>query len=141
MSEVLAVRRKDISDESLRGFEGMIGSRSRERRLIAAPEAIIAKIVGNMPDAHRRFLISFERGEPDWALVGVPSAGELPAVKWRQQNLDRLTKEKRAILVKALDVILRSTAARQDRVPRESHRGNGCPSRQTKYRNEVSTSS
>jgi hypothetical protein len=59
-----------------------------------------------MPDLHRQFLISFERGEPDWPLLGVPGAAELPAVKWRQQNLDKLTKGKRAELVAALEKVL-----------------------------------
>jgi hypothetical protein len=74
--------------------------------LIAAREALIAEIVGNMPDSHRQFLISFERGEPNWALLRVPGAAELPAVKWRQWNLDKLTKEKRAELVAALEKVL-----------------------------------
>jgi predicted nucleotidyltransferase component of viral defense system len=106
MSEVLAPKRKDISDEFLRGFEGMTERPVSREELIAAREALIAEIVGKMPNAHRRFLISFERGEPDWALLGVPGAAELPAVKWRQLNLDKLTKEKRAELVEALETAL-----------------------------------
>jgi predicted nucleotidyltransferase component of viral defense system len=106
MSEVLAARRKDISDEFLRGFEGMTEHPVSREELLAAREALIAEIVGKMPDSHRRFLVSFERGEPDWALLGVPGAAELPAVKWRQQNLDKLTKEKRAELVEALEKVL-----------------------------------
>src|SRR3546814_6527165 len=39
---------------------------------------------------HRRFLASFEQGEPDWALLGIGHAADLPAVSWRQQNLDKL---------------------------------------------------
>ena len=29
---------------------------------------------------HRKFLISFERGDPTWDLLGLPNAAELPAV-------------------------------------------------------------
>jgi predicted nucleotidyltransferase component of viral defense system len=106
MSEVLAPTRKDISDEFLRGFEGMTERPVSRDELIAAREALIAEIVGKMPDSHRRFLISFERGAPDWTLLGVPGAAELPAVKWRQQNLDKLPKDKRAALVEALEKAL-----------------------------------
>ena len=67
--------------------------------------AIIAAMVGDMPPAHRQFLISFERGEPDWTLLGVPDAANLPAVKWRQQNLDSISKAKRAALVKLAEVL------------------------------------
>ena len=35
------------------------------------PAKLLIKImVGQMPEAHRRFLIQFERGEPDWSLLG-----------------------------------------------------------------------
>ena len=43
-----------------------------------------------MPDEHRHFLLSFKRGEPDWALLDVPGVDELPAVRWRMMNLDRM---------------------------------------------------
>ena len=106
MSEVLAPTRKDISDEFLRGFEGMTEQPVSRDELIAAREALIAEIVGKMPDSHRRFLISFERGAPEWLLLGVAGAAELPAVKWRQQNLEKLPKAKRAELVEALEKVL-----------------------------------
>lgn len=50
--------------------------------------------------------MSFERGEPDWTLLDVPGAAELPAVKWRQLNLDKLPTKKRAELVEALEGVL-----------------------------------
>ena len=106
MSEVLAPTRKDISEEFTRGFEGMTAKPVSRDELVAAREALIAAIVGKMPAAHRKFLISFERGNPDWALLGVPGAQELPAVKWRQQNLDKLSNEKRAALVTGLEEVL-----------------------------------
>lgn len=106
MSEVLAPTRKDISQEFLRGFEGMTEAPVSREDLIAAREALIGEIVGKMPESHRRFLVSFERGEPDWALLDVPGAAELPAVKWRQQNLDKLSKQKRAELVEVLERVL-----------------------------------
>jgi hypothetical protein len=43
-----------------------------------------------MPKAHREFLIGFKRGQPDWSLLGVPGAAELPVVRWKQLNFDRL---------------------------------------------------
>lgn len=67
---------------------------------------MIAAIVGDMPEAHRRFLISFECGEPDWQLLAVPEAQHLPAVAWRQMNLGSLSQEKRDQLVEALKTVL-----------------------------------
>ena len=71
--------------------------------LLEAREAVIATIVGAMPDAHRRFLLSFERGEPNWALLELDGVAELPAVQWRQHNLDKLSDADRAALVERLE--------------------------------------
>jgi hypothetical protein len=108
MSEVLAPTRKDISDEFMRGFEGMTNEPVKIEELRAAREALIGGIVGKMPSEHRRFLVSFEQGKPEWALLGLPNAAELPAVKWRQLNLDKLSAGKRAALVARLEEVLRN---------------------------------
>ena len=50
---------------------------------------MIETVVGGMPNAHRHFLLSFERGEPKWELLGVDAINELPAIKWRQHNLNK----------------------------------------------------
>lgn len=106
MAEVLAARRKDIKAEFERGFVGMTRQPVALDDLLAAREALISEIVGSMPDAHRRFLLAFERGEPDWSTVGLEAAANLPAVRWRQQNLDSLSAEKRGTLVKQLQEVL-----------------------------------
>ena len=106
MSEVLAPTRKDFTEEFIRGFEGMTETPISRNALAATREELIAAMVGDMPKAHRRFLISFERGEPDWALLELPSAAELPAIRWRQQNLDKLSDAKRAAVVARLENVL-----------------------------------
>jgi predicted nucleotidyltransferase component of viral defense system len=111
MGELLGSGQKDISREYERGFQGMTAQPVSLAELLATREALVASIVGNMPDAHRQFLISFERGEPDWTLLGVPGAADLPAVKWRQVNLGKVGKEKRAALVAQLEAALQPRRA------------------------------
>jgi hypothetical protein len=106
MSEVLAPTRKNISEEFMRGFQGMTDEPVTLSELTAAREVLINELVGNMPTAHRRFLLSFERGKPDWSLLGLLGAADLPAVKWRQLNLDKLSADKRAALVARLEEVL-----------------------------------
>lgn len=106
MHEVLTARRKPLSVEFARGFEGMTQEPVALDELAAAREQLIDLVVRDMPGAHKRFLISFERGEPEWDLLGIPEAAQLPAILWRQQNLDKLTKEKRAALVGELERVL-----------------------------------
>jgi predicted nucleotidyltransferase component of viral defense system len=106
MSEVLAAPRKDLSERFAREFDGMTEDPVKLEELAAAREALIAGMVGDMPDSHREFLLSFERGEPDWKTIGIAHVADLPAVKWRQIHLDKLTKEKRASLVADLEKVL-----------------------------------
>jgi predicted nucleotidyltransferase component of viral defense system len=106
MSEVLAPTRLNISAEFMRGFEGMTDEPVTIDELTAAREALISDIVGKMPSEHRRFLVSFERGKPEWPLLGLPGAAKLPAVRWRQLNLDKLSAGKRAALVARLEEVL-----------------------------------
>ena len=106
MWEVLAPHRKNLSDEFMHGFDGMTDTPVSVDELVAVREALIADIVGNMPQEHRQFLLSFERGKPDWLLLEMAGVPKLPAVKWRLQNLEKATPEKRATLVAALEKTL-----------------------------------
>ena len=103
MAEILAPSRKSLSAEFDRGFVGMTSQPVSLDELNETREALIALIAGQLPDHHRRFLLSFERGEPDWALLNVPAASELPAVRWRLQNLALLANDERTRLVKQLE--------------------------------------
>ncbi len=102
MAEVLRPRRKDIAEEFRRGFVGMTQEPVSLDELITAREALITIIVDDMPTAHRDFLICFKSGEPDWSLVGLPGIADLPAVRWKQRNLDQLAPGRRDRLVEGL---------------------------------------
>jgi predicted nucleotidyltransferase component of viral defense system len=95
MAEVLGSRDKDIKQEFERGFEGMTDEPVTIEDLQAARTKLRAEAVDAMPDAHKRLLLSVERGEPDWALIDVPHAADLPAVEWRLKNIRSLTRERR----------------------------------------------
>jgi hypothetical protein len=106
MFEVLAPTRKELVGEFTRGFAGMTKEPVSLEELLVTREALIVDIVGKMPEAHRHFLISFEKGHPEWELLGLPAVADLPAVKWRQQNLDTLSITRRAALVENLENVL-----------------------------------
>jgi hypothetical protein len=101
--EVLGPTRKDITEEYRLGFEGMTEQAVPLEALLEAREAIIATMVGDMPESHRLFLMGFKRGEPDWALLGLPHVAELPAVRWKLQNLRAISDDRRAGLMANLE--------------------------------------
>ncbi len=106
MAEVLAPVRLDITAEFLRGFAGLTETPASLDELLHAREDLIAAIVGNMPADHRRFLMTVKRGEPDWALLALPGADSLPAVRWRLENLAKLGATKRAAFLSKLGEVL-----------------------------------
>jgi len=106
MAEVLAPQLLDISTEYKRGFEGMVHDPVTLDELLKARQDLISGIVGKMPEHHKRFLVSVKRGEPDWALLDVSHARDLPAVRWKLENLARLSADKREQLLKGLNVAL-----------------------------------
>ncbi len=106
MAEVLTPTRKPLAEEFERGFVGMTQENVELADLEATREALIATMVGEMPDAHREFLIGFKRGEPDWELLGIPEARLLPAVLWKQRNLEKMPPEKRHELIGELESVL-----------------------------------
>ncbi|QQO16100.1 nucleotidyl transferase AbiEii/AbiGii toxin family protein [Bradyrhizobium diazoefficiens] len=107
ISEVVLPRRKDIHQEFEHGFEGMASDPVSLDELLKAREDLIAEVTGKMPEEHREFLIGFKRGKPDWALLGVGGAAELPAVRWKQINLDKLRAADREKLVAQLIAVLK----------------------------------
>lgn len=111
IAEVVAPRRKDISAEYLENFEGMTAESVSVDDLVAAREKLIADISGRMPQKHKDFLLGFKRGTPDWTLLGVAGAADLPAVRWKQINLDKLTPEQRSTLVERLAAALERAGA------------------------------
>lgn len=108
-AEVLRPTRLDISQEFARGFNGMTERPVSIDELVQTREEIIARIVRNMPDEHRRFLLSFKAGSPEWDLLGLKNVDALPAVRWRMANLAKLDQPKREELVQRLREVLHVT--------------------------------
>lgn len=105
LNEVLNPNRQPLEDRFEREFVGMTAHPVSLAELEEARESLIDLIVGQMPEAHRRFLIGFKAGETDWSILGLDHVQGLPGVMWKQQNLDKLQPDRRAALVRALEAV------------------------------------
>ncbi|HEX9878066.1 MAG TPA: nucleotidyl transferase AbiEii/AbiGii toxin family protein [Gammaproteobacteria bacterium] len=106
MHEVLSAEPKDMAQEFARGFVGMTREPVELHVLTGTRTRLVHAVVRAMPEQHRRFLVSFERGEPEWGLLTVERIDELPAVKWRMHNLASIKRGRREELVAALEKVL-----------------------------------
>jgi predicted nucleotidyltransferase component of viral defense system len=106
LNVILAPPRRDLALKYAQEFEGMTVEPVSLQDLEATREAMIETVVGGMPDEHRRFLVTFKRGEPDWDLLGLPKVADLPAVKFRQEKLDALPANVRSAQLEKLEQVL-----------------------------------
>jgi predicted nucleotidyltransferase component of viral defense system len=105
--EVLAPNRKDIRADFEENFLGMTTEPVALEELVAIREEMIEALVAQMPAEHRSFLVGVERGEVDWNLSGLADAANLPAVRWKLSNLDKLEADRRQRQAEELEGIWR----------------------------------
>jgi len=103
---LLSPANRDISHDYESHFLGMTEENVALKTLLATRTALIDDITSNMPDEHRHFLVSFYRREPEWSRLGLDGLDQLPAVRWRELNLDRAGEDTRAAIVGKLEKVL-----------------------------------
>jgi len=93
-------------------FEQQFANMPAEPVSLEALEQVRSELIGavraRLGEREKGFLLSFKRGEPRWELLGVAHAPELPAVRWKQLNLERMGRAKRAAAVAQLEKALRN---------------------------------
>ena len=90
MHELLAPNEKDIADDFAREFAGMTVEPVELDELISARMQLIGDIQGRLKGPAAEFLIGLQSGEPDFMLINLPQAANLPAMKWKILNLKKL---------------------------------------------------
>ena len=86
-------------------FAGMTEEPFTYNDFEATRERLITDIRTGFTDKDRQFLLSFKSGEPDWSLFLHNKLKDLPAVKWKLANIQKLkakNPEKHAEQLKAL---------------------------------------
>jgi predicted nucleotidyltransferase component of viral defense system len=106
MHEVLNPSRRDLAQEYERGFDGMTTKPVSLQDLIETREQIIRTMTEDMPSDHKKLLVSFVSGDPDWSSFNIEGAQELPAVQWRGVNLNKLEKSRREELASQLSSVV-----------------------------------
>ncbi|MCC5847837.1 MAG: nucleotidyl transferase AbiEii/AbiGii toxin family protein [Verrucomicrobia bacterium] len=107
IAELLSPNRKDLSGVFAREFAGMTLEPCTLKELEDAREELIAWVNGSLQEEHKRFLLSFKQGEPEWESLGVSAAKELPAVQWKLSSIRAMSARKRNLALQKLDQVLR----------------------------------
>jgi hypothetical protein len=64
--------------------------RSRQQVKVEARQRLRREFRSRLTDDHRQFLLGLVRGEPPWEAMRCRHLSELPAIRWKLQNLAKL---------------------------------------------------
>ena len=108
--EVMSPNWQSLDESYHKEFAGMTREPVELAELEATRVDMVAALQAHFTNRDYEFLLSFKRGEPDWSLFDEPSAAELPAIKWKLINIEKLkkNKEKHKVQIKKLKQVLRS---------------------------------
>jgi predicted nucleotidyltransferase component of viral defense system len=90
--EVLFPSLRDIRQEFEHNFVGMTAEPVELEALLAARERMVRELQQGITTDERRFLVSLVAAEPEWPLLGIQHLEQLPGLRWKLQNLERLQK-------------------------------------------------
>lgn len=79
-----------LEEAFVKEFEGMTTQPISLDELKAAREQMTADLLARLDGNAMRFLLSPHDGEPDFEAIGLPQAADLPAVRWKVINLEKL---------------------------------------------------
>jgi len=88
--EVLFPAGRDITQDYQRTFQGMTAEPVPLDDLLATRERMIRDLQSMLDANERQFLLTLVAAEPDWSLLNVAHAPELPGVRWKLHNLGQL---------------------------------------------------
>ena len=89
--EVLFPNKRDIALEYEQTFRGMTAEPIELAELLSARDRMIAELQENLTQQERHFLLSIANANPDWSLLDIKHLEELPAIRWKLQNLGTLS--------------------------------------------------
>ncbi|WP_316677955.1 nucleotidyl transferase AbiEii/AbiGii toxin family protein [uncultured Tolumonas sp.] len=96
ITELLRPHFKDISNIYEGEFRNMAEHDIPLADLANAREQLVNIINNELTQEERKFLLSFKNREPDWSLLGLPNIDKLPAVRWKLQNIGKMSPQKHA---------------------------------------------
>lgn len=105
--EVLFPSLRDIHQEFEQTFVGMTTEPVELEALLATRDRLLRELQRGLTTDERRFLLSLVAAKPEWSLLGVPHLEQLPGLKWKLLNLERLRKSDAKKFAEQSDVLER----------------------------------
>lgn len=108
--EVLFANKLNLGNAFKNEFVGMTRGNIVLDDLLRIREQLFHDLPKALSSGHRNFLLSLVKAEPDWGLMPFAHLRDMPAIRWKLQNLERLRsvnlakfQEQSALLHEALE--------------------------------------
>ena len=72
---------------------GMTAAPVSKAELLETRERLFRELPSALSVKEREFLKTLVRADPDWSLIPIPHLQELPAIRWRLQNVQKVAFE------------------------------------------------
>ena len=106
MAELLAPRQKPIAEIYEAEFKGMTFDEVDLSILEVTLPRLVKELHSRLTPEDKAFLLSFKQGQPNWDHLGIQHIEQLPSVRWKLLNLDRMDKAKRHEAIGNLEAVL-----------------------------------
>lgn len=106
INEIIKPNFLDQRDVFEQKFKGMTLEPFDYDQFEETRERLVKKIHSSLTDRDKQFLISFKKGMPEWELFPAPGLRDMPAIRWKLQNIQKLARQnpaKHKELLKALE--------------------------------------
>jgi Nucleotidyl transferase AbiEii toxin, Type IV TA system len=90
--EVLFPAQRDLAQAYEGTFRGMTMDPVALDSLLATRDRMTHELQSGLCANERRFLLGLVGNQPDWSLLAIPHAHQLPGIRWKLHNLGQLQK-------------------------------------------------
>jgi len=109
MSEILNPNLSDQKVAYEKEFVGMSTIPFTYEMFEETRKKLISKIKSDLTKDEKTFLVSLQEGSPQWDKLKLDKIHELPALKWKLENVQKMSPAKRKLAVELLQKTLAST--------------------------------
>ncbi|MDY6791555.1 MAG: nucleotidyl transferase AbiEii/AbiGii toxin family protein [Thermodesulfobacteriota bacterium] len=106
MAELLSPQAQDIEALYREELEDMSYEPLKYEQIHETLPQLVTQIHSVMSDADRHFLLELKRGTQDWRKFALPEVEQLPAIRWKMLNLERMNPSKRKAALEKLEKAL-----------------------------------
>lgn len=106
IDELLSPNFLDIEPTFKSQFQGMTKEPVNCSELVSTREQLVALLRKQLKSGEKEFILSIAKGTPCWELMELNHLKDLPALKWKLQNIGRMGKKQQLESVKRLTSVL-----------------------------------